>query len=421
VVQAATRENLSRTSVEVDAKRGTVELLQSYNCRVTSVDSDASSPSATSLFAVDAPRNVTVPLQMFHCPKGVPLAMFLIPKCGTTSGVNWAMAMEGATDRASLSKASEQLLNEGSTQRFLDWLTEELQLSFMLSGMPFEGEESSRTLDLSAKLFNRSLYRLSFGLTPNREDGGPIVEQYVTPAHLCPMCCLHGHGRQRVIIGRNPYVRLVSYFRFRWLNLASGQHPRTTWVDFGPWLAVILGFRASRPDFFANGLQWTPRYHESGSCQNVPESLYPICLEARQLALDDHDVFHLRPLADIARDRRHPGGVEAFRPGVHVIHLERIEADITALELKLCASYGYCEKLPAFPLKVLPSGHTMPARTLKERCLLNESTLAWFNCTAPPWLQLWTPQLIDLVARAYKDDFSVLGYSVDPAELLPID
>lgn len=384
----------------------TSEVLQSYNCRVKDAEERGRRQSGQS----------PVPVQLFHCPKAVPIALLLIPKCGTTSGVNWAMSMEGERARASIARATRRLFREGK-HGFMDWLGEELHVAFAANGLSFEGPGANVTASLADKLFERSLYRVSFG--DEGSGDGKYVQHYVPPAHLCPMCCMYGHGRQRVVLARNPYLRLVSYYRFRWLNAGDVSQPRTRWVDFGAWLGSLLGFRAGRAGSFANDLGWAPQWLDGGLCSSELDDEALLCREALLLGLDDSDVFHLRPLGDMAADRRMLGGLGSFE-GVHVVHLETLDADVVALDARLCEDFAYCEPLPPFPRRVLPSGDVLPERSQRERCELDVASLQWQNCTAPPWQELWTPHLVTMVQNAYREDFELLGYSTSPLHLRPL-
>lgn len=99
------------------SKEGNVpsEVLQSYNCRVHDVVGTVASNAEAS-----------VATQLFHCPKDVPLAILPLPKCGTTSVVNWALTMEGDEERKSLARATAMLLQEGPMRFVQEWLGMEL-------------------------------------------------------------------------------------------------------------------------------------------------------------------------------------------------------------------------------------------------------------------------------------------------------
>lgn len=47
--------------------------------------------------------------------------------------------------------------------------------------------------------------------------------RFLPPAHLCPQCCTKQKWRKKVILARNPFVRLASMFQFAWLP--STEHP----------------------------------------------------------------------------------------------------------------------------------------------------------------------------------------------------
>ena len=87
-----------------------------------------------------------------------------------------------------------------------------------------------------------------------------------------------------------------------------------------------------------------------------------------------------------------------------MLHLETLQEDILRLEELLCSRFGHCSKLPPFPA-VLPGKNIRDSAVdgyVKERCGFNETSLRWRNCSAPPWLELWTKELRHTAVRHYR-------------------
>ena len=61
--------------------------------------------------------------QLFHCPMGAPIALFVLPKCGTTSAINYILDNEPYL-RGTLAKAMEAMLIRPKVM--IDWLADEL-------------------------------------------------------------------------------------------------------------------------------------------------------------------------------------------------------------------------------------------------------------------------------------------------------
>eukprot|EP00927_Polykrikos_kofoidii_P043982 TRINITY_DN38089_c0_g1_i2.p1 TRINITY_DN38089_c0_g1~~TRINITY_DN38089_c0_g1_i2.p1 ORF type:complete len:569 (+),score=69.18 TRINITY_DN38089_c0_g1_i2:211-1917(+) len=343
-----------------------------------------------------APSASIVKAQLLHCPRNVPVALLTIPKCGTTSTINWALQMD-AEEHTSLVRGARTFIEHGLTQFLEDWLITQLR-----SAVGY-GLNVSDEIFLNQLVF-RSMHRLS-------------SRTFLPPAHLCPTCCLYGRGRQFVVVARNPYVRLLSYFRFGVLHRAGIVW--RSWIHFGAWLTFVFGHRGRFPGRFANDLDWVKP--EKSAC-SVNESGWMFCESfTEQQGLSSSDISHVRPLSDMVRDRRFLSGTSALDSGdAHVIHLETYASDISRLEALLCRRFANCRPLPEFP-NVLPGNSRLEEVQARERCHLNLSTLAWRNCSAPPWVELWTPQLVKIVVKAFSDDFRWLGYSIDPKSPMPLN
>lgn len=62
--------------------------------------------------------------QLFHCPMGAPIALFVLPKCGTTSAINYILDNEPYV-RDSLGQAMDAMLVRPKVM--IDWLAGELE------------------------------------------------------------------------------------------------------------------------------------------------------------------------------------------------------------------------------------------------------------------------------------------------------
>eukprot|EP00434_Breviolum_minutum_P008044 symbB.v1.2.007092.t1/scaffold431.1/size205911/5 len=362
-----------------------------------------------------------VKVQLFHCPKHVPVAFLTVPKCGTTSTINWVLQMEGESQLRSLYRSGKAFLQEQGPSEFAQIVKAELEYAALEGKIPNEKLESK---DFASSLMFRALHRYKPGL--ETYDATVTVErEFLPPAHLCPLCCIHGWQRQRVVLARNPFVRLMSYFRFAWLNRPDWPlHKWTRWEGFSEFYRFVLNLRDSKPGLFANGLEWSKE--SITKCQQADDksvpgtALHPWVCKTTYYTLSSYDIFHIRPLSDMVSDERFLAG-PAVMEDIFVLHLETLKDDIAGLEERLCTRFGFCEKLPSFP-SVLPGKNIRDSAvegSVKERCGFKEATLTWHNCSAPAWLELWDARLTSMVVRHYHADFRWLGYTTDPATLMP--
>ncbi|CAJ1342414.1 unnamed protein product [Effrenium voratum] len=182
----------------------------------------------------------------------------------------------------------------------------------------------------------------------------------------CILCCAFATRRLPVIFVRNPYRRVESYFRHRFLG-NSGKAPLTTWEAFPGFLRLLADHRRDSV--------WRA------------EALPP---------LDEHDLMHTLSLDELLEDVRWP---QAAREALARIFPVRLEAPEDFLELQsaLCADHGYCQPLPALP-DIFP---------LSPLIASLEPTTAW------------TQEARDLMAVLFSSDFARLGYCLDPGATTP--
>ena len=85
-----------------------------------------------------------------------------------------------------------------------------------ITQVEFDPFNHSTSMDLSQRLMHRFP-----GDTETQKNWKWM--RFLPPAHLCPQCCTKQKWRKKVILVRNPFVRLASMFQFAWLP--SSEHP----------------------------------------------------------------------------------------------------------------------------------------------------------------------------------------------------
>ena len=196
----------------------------------------------------------------------------------------------------------------------------------------------------------------------------------VVPPQQCFLCCAgQGSDRLKVVFVRNPFVRVVSYFRMNWIN-NTRQHPDcTTWSCFEDFIGRILKVKTETDAF---------------------ESLrVPLHAEATSMNIDD--LIHLRSVDAWFNDKflRVPLNQTDF----HIVHLETLGEDFARFKQRLCAEFSFCAQLPPFP-------HIHSRNWVLDR----------------NWAGIWTPNATAMLLQIYRKDFETLGYVNDPMELQPV-
>ena len=310
------------------AEAGALLTVVSSNCRVRGIGTEAAKVGRADAGSRDKTHrhidfenddsmgNGDVKVQLFHCPKEVPIALLTVPKSGTTSTINWAMRMEGEDDLVPLRNAARLFMDNPGPQQFItDFLHPEVQKLADAGAIPPDKMQDGG-LELGDRLVYRAIHRYKFN-KPGQTKVAEVdlaVREFIPPAHLCPTCCLYGHGRQKVILARNPFVRITSYFRYSWLNYDRDygrNHPWTSWQGFPNWIRAVVEVRRRRPGGFANDLSWvemTPQVCSplKGNATDVGWSC-----DGEGFRIHVDEVFHIRPISDMVRDLRFAAGPES--------------------------------------------------------------------------------------------------------------
>ncbi|CAL1134170.1 unnamed protein product [Cladocopium goreaui] len=192
----------------------------------------------------------------------------------------------------------------------------------------------------------------------------------VTPPFMCHQCCQQGHGRLMVLLARNPYMRVASYFK-RWMITKFGG-----WPNFATFVTVLM---------------------EVTNTTNC----FRDCIGAEFPWLNSDDVLHLRSVKEMLDDPRiqPPRSARQFS----VLRLENWKEDWKAIEDRLCSEFHHCEHLPP-PPRAKGDHHAHTER-------LTRDVISW----AKLWQDLKKPMLF-----RYGWDFYHLGYSTDPTKLRPL-
>ncbi|CAD7930193.1 unnamed protein product [Amoebophrya sp. A25] len=404
--------------------------------------------------------------QLFHCPLGAPIALFVLPKSGTSSAVNYILDVEPYT-RSSLGKAMESMLIRPKVM--IDWLASELDFWGHI-------DKNDVVQDLSQRLMHR------FPPDAHTQQHWTWM-RFLPPAHLCPNCCLKQKWRKKVVLARNPFVRMASMYQFAWLP--TGMHPSEAirkakeeearevgssdeqkiedgasvddtssarpvrnkkrlgpyqdWTDFSEWLRKMLDLRATWRR--RNGVGFTRDLTEYFADKSSPQictnssTKEDLDLASRlghavmpdvklgegfcyhvESEVDVSDIFHMRPFEDMINDETFldVNGPIRDLDDFFVLHLETISDDLAELYVLLCEEYNYCEPPPRKFPKVLPASNTE-----RKICDFNPRTLKYANCETT-WEALWTPKNVALVREHYAFDLEFFGYSESPEYVMPL-
>ncbi|CAK9085813.1 Large neutral amino acids transporter small subunit 3 (L-type amino acid transporter 3) (Solute carrier family 43 member 1) [Durusdinium trenchii] len=142
----------------------------------------------------------------------------------------------------------------------------------------------------------------------------------VVPPFMCQQCCTQGYGRLLVVLGRNPYMRLASYFQRRTGPKVPGSKA-VDWSKFKGWVRLLHNITTNTNSF--------------QTLRGVPH------------LIGSDDLLHLRSAKEMLDDARILPG--RSQRDFTVVHQETLEADLKALERQLCRRFGSCSALPPLP------------------------------------------------------------------------
>ncbi|CAE7714708.1 unnamed protein product [Symbiodinium pilosum] len=157
---------------------------------------------------------------------------------------------------------------------------------------------------------------------------GELGKRFVLPRHLCLTCCQLGAGRLRIMVVRNPFERLVSFFRLKWLGSQAKVSNR--WADFPTYVRYV-----SEIFNYTDAYQTLPDFFQHG--KRMPNSVQEF---------EQNDLLHTRAVAEwLASAQPRPLKAKDFLQ----IQVEQLNSGMVELARQLCETLGYCRPLPIIP------------------------------------------------------------------------
>ncbi|CAE7569574.1 unnamed protein product, partial [Symbiodinium sp. CCMP2456] len=171
-----------------------------------------------------------------------------------------------------------------------------------------------------------------------------LGRRFMLPKHLCPTCCQYGIGRLRVMLVRNPFERLVSFFRYRWLGSANKRSNR--WEDFATYVRYV-----------------SQVFNQTDAYRRLPsEFSHGALLPDNRHEFEQEDLLHTRAVSEWLASAQPPLNASDF---FH-IKVEELGRSLRELSRRLCDRLNFCQPLPQMP-KVNIFSQPIPARV-------------WANC-----------------------------------------
>jgi len=370
--------------------------------------------------------------QIMFCPTTRPISLYAVPKSGSTSAGNWLSIMDLPSKEKLLALGSE--VAKGDPDKAAEYQTWAVSQDF----------PEVKDLEVFKKYNSRLLFRW-----PGKENLKKRKHlSFLPPGGYCPMCCARGHGRQKVLLARNPYVRLVSYFRMVVLEQPkySSYYYMNGIHDFESWAIKVFSHRKSDGSWdhpattrqnarkvclphciqkakkeFENTSTAAPVSDEEKGKEIEKKKCPPRCISPNYEVLP-MDSWHVKPVSDMFRENiaePYLGQPKNLLDGFHILHLETLADDIKDLAKLLCENYNDCDPLPTYPtLKPPISKEAIMGEGGVDECKFDFKSVELKDC-AITWKELWTPQLLELVAEHFSEDFDLLGYKNDPFDLMP--
>eukprot|EP00927_Polykrikos_kofoidii_P078434 TRINITY_DN75254_c0_g1_i1.p1 TRINITY_DN75254_c0_g1~~TRINITY_DN75254_c0_g1_i1.p1 ORF type:complete len:1101 (-),score=111.55 TRINITY_DN75254_c0_g1_i1:26-3328(-) len=281
-----------------------------------------------------------------------PVAIRLVHKAASTSAVAWAAAMEG------LVEVHNEILE----------LVHTTQDGFYKLLRFVRGQGC--TSDTHEPLMKR--------LTQ-------YMPRFVSlPPQFCPSRCEDGAGRLKVAVVRHPFKRLASYFASLMEASMAGERNSpfgvfTSWDNFKDYVIRLIASMSELKQSFCSG--------------------------KFDLGSGEWDVWrHLLSGVSLltGRDECKDGSEGRWRiADYHIVHLETANADILALERRLCVESGDaakdCLSLPRMSLRNTGATRIPP----------------------PSFDALWDAETVNHTMGLYGEDFVAFGYVPNPSILRP--
>jgi len=366
---------------------------------------------------------------MYRCPSTRPLALWVCLKCSSTSMGTWLLRMENAFLIRRVSQIMDQVraswsYDGGSWSYNGGRMTSLALLKGIREDFPGSVTDDEELISIARKTLVR--FHVVEDNTGNRTNIANTTADVSVrmPRSYCTLCCAWGDGRLRVVVARNPYVRLMSYYKMKMGDDIDDLVSKTPfvfkgWSDFRPWLLTLLSHRERTGRFTSDSADQFTNRKKQHCKQRDPKCVVNSAALDESCALECPDRRPIIPFRDVQHAMPLVDSMFAFGYETHVreglfqvMHLESIEKDIKDIEERLCREYDDCEPLPEYP-------HVYPQSVNNDICHFNAKTRVFSNCTVT-WEELWPPSLVDLVTLHYAEGFRLLGYKTTPFDLMPI-
>jgi hypothetical protein len=168
-----------------------------------------------------------------HCPLWVPISVMTIDKAGSMSVLDWLSRLDGKPDAGTIAPPHPRFESLPSLRR--SWERLGLAASKGLHALVDAVMESFgglRYLD--------GLYRVKMTVNRYHTQGREDHRTIIPPPNHCFLCCSgQSDDRLRVVFVRNPFVRVVSYFRMSWINNTNDHPDCMTWSCFEDFLGAF--------------------------------------------------------------------------------------------------------------------------------------------------------------------------------------
>lgn len=334
-----------------------------------------------------------------HCPMWAPVALFIVDRIASMSLLIWLSMMDGrprrlashehytfrsliANERSGFKPPFEPAASHDNQQAKSFSIWSSMAEAFDGDNLKnllkhwFDPEYEAVGLDKEqgSNLTRRSMIFY--------ESFGEIGKRFVLPPHLCLTCCQTGFGRIKVLVVRNPFERLFSFFRLKWLDSSSKKSNR--WDDFPVFVRYVSEI-SNNTDAYLN-LPDTFSYGASTQEGDTPE-------------FTQYDLLHTRAVsewlasASFANNLGAAGPVAYHPEDFFQIRVENLREGMARLERKLCTDLQYCRPLPT-----LPKVNTFSSPV-----------------AASVWKSCWSSPAVVLQATyRYHLDFKAFGYSRNP-------
>ncbi|CAK9032837.1 unnamed protein product [Durusdinium trenchii] len=286
------------------------------------------------------------PPPLLNCPLAVPLAILSVPKSASSTFLVWLATLEGRSEANLLAALAARrcLEHTQDPQRAKSCFAKALyhryaNYSSRLPGLNLEAFGCHRS-DVNAL----ADYGLRF--QQDMRTGWLVV-----PPFMCQQCCTQGYGRLLVVLGRNPYMRLASYFQRRTGPKVPGSKA-VDWSKFKGWVRLLHNITTNTNSF--------------QTLRGVPH------------LIGSDDLLHLRSAKEMLDDARILPG--RSQRDFTVVHQETLEADLKALERQLCRRFGSCSALPPLPKQKERSERSSCGTPGRPRKCCNKWRLVMATC-----------------------------------------